>query len=82
MTFQKNFWKKSIFHCQNDWSGYGPAGQFRLLESALVNRKSGGRWWDKGRPQARVKELSDSRLKRKRNWLDDIDKTELRYRYA
>ena len=26
---------KSIFHSQNDWSGYGSAGLFWLLESAL-----------------------------------------------
>ena len=26
---------KSIFDCQNVWSGHSPAGQFRLLESAL-----------------------------------------------
>ena len=26
---------KIILHCQNDWSGHGPAGQFRLLDSAL-----------------------------------------------
>ena len=26
---------KSLFHCQKVWSGHGPAGQFRLLESAL-----------------------------------------------
>ena len=26
---------KSLFHCQNVWSGHGLAGQFRLLESVL-----------------------------------------------
>ena len=26
---------KSLFHCQKVWSGHGPAGQFRLLVSAL-----------------------------------------------
>ena len=28
---------KSLFHFQNDPTGHGPAGQFRLLESALKN---------------------------------------------
>ena len=29
MVFQQKLLeKKHIFHCQNDWSGYGPAGQF------------------------------------------------------
>ena len=35
MVFQQKLVEKSIFHCQNDWSGYGPADQFCLLESAL-----------------------------------------------
>ena len=35
MVFQQKLLEKSIFHCQNDWSGYGPADQFWLLESAL-----------------------------------------------
>lgn len=26
---------KNICHCRNHWSGYGPAGQFWLLKSAL-----------------------------------------------
>ena len=26
---------KKLFHCQNDCSSHGPAGQFRLLESTL-----------------------------------------------
>lgn len=26
---------KSLFHCQNGWSGHGPAGQFGVLESVL-----------------------------------------------
>ena len=33
--FQQKLLEKSIFHGKNDWSGYGPAGQFWLLESAL-----------------------------------------------
>ena len=28
MAFQQKLLKKSIFHCQNGWSGYDPAGQF------------------------------------------------------
>ena len=35
MAFQQKHLEKSIFHCQNDWSGCGPAGQFWLFESAL-----------------------------------------------
>ena len=35
MVFQQKLLEKSIFHCQNDWSGYGPTDQFWLLESAL-----------------------------------------------
>ena len=27
--------KKSLFHCQNDWSSHNPAGQFWLLQRAL-----------------------------------------------
>ena len=28
MVFQRKLLEKSVFHYQNDWSGYGPAGQF------------------------------------------------------
>lgn len=35
MAFQQKHLEKRIFHCQNDWSGCGPAGQFLLFESAL-----------------------------------------------
>ena len=35
MVFQQKLLEKSILHCQNDWSDYGPADQFWLLESAL-----------------------------------------------
>ena len=35
MVFQQKLLEKSVFHRQNDWSGYGPAGQFWHLESAL-----------------------------------------------
>ena len=35
MAFQQKHLEKSIFHCQNDWSGCGPVGQFWLFESAL-----------------------------------------------
>ena len=35
MVFQQKLLEKSVFYCQNDWSGYGPAGQFWLLERAL-----------------------------------------------
>ena len=35
MVFQRKLLEKSVFHYQNDWSGYGPAGQFWHLESAL-----------------------------------------------
>ena len=34
-VFQQKLLEKSIFHCQNDWSNYGPADQFWILESAL-----------------------------------------------
>ena len=27
--------RKSLFHCQNYWTGHDPAGQFKRLESAL-----------------------------------------------
>ena len=35
MVFQRKLLEKSVFHYQNDWSGYGPAGQFWHLESVL-----------------------------------------------
>ena len=35
MVFQRKLLEKSVFHYQDDWSGYGPAGQFWHLESAL-----------------------------------------------
>lgn len=35
MAFQQKLLKKSIFRCQNGWSGYDPAGQFWLFERAL-----------------------------------------------
>ena len=28
MVFQQKLLEKSVFHRQNDWSDYGPAGQF------------------------------------------------------
>ena len=34
-VFQQKLLQKSIFHCQNDSSGYGPADHFWLLENAL-----------------------------------------------
>ena len=34
MVFQQKLLEKSVFHRQNDWSDYGPAGQFLLLERA------------------------------------------------
>ena len=33
-------WFHSGFHCQNDWSGYGPASQFWLWKAPLVLQKS------------------------------------------
>ena len=32
---ERDGFSTSLFHCQSDWSGHGPAGQFCLLESAL-----------------------------------------------
>ena len=40
---------KSLFHCQNVWSGHGPAGQFWLLESALIESKR--KWLKNSRDQ-------------------------------
>ena len=31
---------KSLFHCQNDWSGNGLAGQFLLLETVHLTTAS------------------------------------------
>ena len=35
MGFQQKLLEKAYLIVQNDWSCYGPAGQFWLLESAL-----------------------------------------------
>ena len=35
MAFQQKLLEKSIFHCQNGWSGYDPTVQFWLFERAL-----------------------------------------------
>ena len=40
---------KSLFHCQNVWSDHGPAGQFWLLESALIESKR--KWLKNSRDQ-------------------------------
>ena len=38
IVFQQKLLEKSIFHGKNDWSGYGPAGQFSALTSPLIYR--------------------------------------------